>query len=172
MRNATLQHRPPADNVGSPGEQRHPIKHSRKIDQNVDACSILRRMTDSLQVNQEGDLETHIFSQGSQLARASSCTCTVSMATTTRSDAWPLRWALAGPGRGCLGWGEKKGRTLSTNFSPFHLSLSTCHHLISGKSLSSRKLHFKYHFSEQRPLTHGWTHFQRMEAECLNRLVC
>lgn len=123
MRNATLQHRPPADNVDSPGEQRHPIKHSRKIDQIVDACSILRRMTDSLQVNQEGDLETHIFSQGSQLARASSCTCTVSMATTTRSDAWPLRWALAGPGRGCLGWGEKKGRTLSTNFSPFHLYL-------------------------------------------------
>lgn len=59
--------------------------------------------------HQEVDLETHNFSQGSWLSRASSSASTVSM-TTTRSDAWPRIGALAGPEKQCVGWRDGEGQ--------------------------------------------------------------
>lgn len=89
-------------------------------------------MTESLQVSQEGDLESHTFSQCSWLSRASSSANTVSMAT--RSDAWPLRWGLSWSRKRNVWDGRRERGTFflltSSSFNPSYLLVTP---LISGK---------------------------------------
>lgn len=129
-------------------------------------------MTDSLQVNQEVTWKytPSIRAAGYPGPQAAPALFPWQPPPGLILGPWDGPWLVQG--EDAWDGGRRGAEHFPLTSSPFNLSLSTCHPLISGKGLSCRKLHFKYYFWEQTPLTHGWTHFQRMEAECVNRLVC